>query len=758
MSSGKNPLMLMMALSMPGAAHALGLGDIHVDSGLNERLAAEIDIVGATPLELAELRAGVANRETFLRYGADRPAFLSSTTFKVTQDSQGRPVLAVRSTESFTEPMVNFLVDLNWSHGELVRQYTLLLDPAGFASARAAPAAASGLAAASVPATSSVPTAPSVPALPNIPAAPAVALPLLDGKHSAAQPQLDPPAAQPKTARAESSDRKTTRMKVGAKATLRGIAWRVGERSESDLQRMMIAIFRANPDAFDGNINRLHLGAVLTIPSRAEADAITQADAKREIHAQMAAWHSPVRALGNASSEGKSAIGASASNAELNAGAAVAKTSDTPINAALGHRIQSMEQELTEMQGRLATEQEQLLGLKQAARDSAHEATGTPTFAATPSVAATPTLAATVAGTTVAAETRAAATTPAVATAPTVAETHTGTAATTAPATLTAVAAIPAAGAQPASTKPAQALNSSSHSPPTKTGHPGVAPLIAGFGTLAAVLAGLYLRFRRRRAPARHGTFGAGDAGTGPSDFVADPIPGLAQSDFAQGQAPHAAKEIAGASAPMRDDSNESVSLSESDFAEVFAHSDDQSPAQTSGAQEFDESTHPLLPVLSALKHAGRTDMTPNEPARPAAQDTTVNLHVDTVNMRTEATRLDYNLVDLDLTAQHVQMPSVLNEHAVIKERRTNLADVLKLAIEREPDRHDLRMKLLELYYAAAATNRQAFLETVQKFARDRDYLHTDQWDKIAFMGRQIASDNPMFTEAAADDDLADCA
>ena len=63
MSSGKNPLMLMMALAMPGAAHALGLGDIHVDSALNERLVAEIDIVGATPEELADLRAAVANRE-----------------------------------------------------------------------------------------------------------------------------------------------------------------------------------------------------------------------------------------------------------------------------------------------------------------------------------------------------------------------------------------------------------------------------------------------------------------------------------------------------------------------------------------------------------------------------------------------------------------------------------------------------------------------------------------------------------------------
>ena len=150
MSSGKNPLVLMMALSMPGAAHALGLGDIHVDSALNERFAAEIDIVGATALELADLRAAVASRETFMRFGAERPAFLTSTTFKVTQDSQGRPVLAVRSGESFTDPVVNFLVDLNWRNGQLIRQYTLLLDPAGFGAptaAAATPAAATQAAA-----------------------------------------------------------------------------------------------------------------------------------------------------------------------------------------------------------------------------------------------------------------------------------------------------------------------------------------------------------------------------------------------------------------------------------------------------------------------------------------------------------------------------------------------------------------------------------------------------------------------------------
>src|SRR5882757_4309915 len=112
MSRGQNPLMLMMALSLPSAGHALGLGEIHVDSALNEPLAAEIDIVGATADELLGLRASVANRETFQRFGADRPAFLNTATFKVTQDATGRPVLSIRSSESFTEPLVDFVVDL----------------------------------------------------------------------------------------------------------------------------------------------------------------------------------------------------------------------------------------------------------------------------------------------------------------------------------------------------------------------------------------------------------------------------------------------------------------------------------------------------------------------------------------------------------------------------------------------------------------------------------------------------------------------
>jgi pilus assembly protein FimV len=74
----KTALILLVAFALPSATEALGLGEIHVDSALNEPLAAEVDIVGATAEDLAGITASIANREAFVRYGVDRPAFLAT--------------------------------------------------------------------------------------------------------------------------------------------------------------------------------------------------------------------------------------------------------------------------------------------------------------------------------------------------------------------------------------------------------------------------------------------------------------------------------------------------------------------------------------------------------------------------------------------------------------------------------------------------------------------------------------------------------
>lgn len=259
--------------------------------------------------------------------------------------------------------------------------------------------------------------------------------------------------------------------------------------------------------------------------------------------------------------------------------------------------------------------------------------------------------------------------------------------------------------------------------------------VVAGFGVVGAALAAAYFRFRRRLSVARDSRLIMETEAVTETEPVMEPQ----RADAPTAEAPIEAAPSAA------------------------AHEHAQAPP-SDGTHADTEATHPALPMLSA-EAAGRSEVSANPLPGSSLDDTvvsapldTVNLMVDTVNLRMNETHLDYNFLDLEQTAQHVQMPSVLNQHAVVKERRTNLADVLKMAIEREPDRQDLRMKLIELYYSAAATNRKAFLDVVQKLARERDHIQPEQWDKIAFMGRQIAAENPLFAERADDEDLADCA
>ncbi len=127
-----HPLLLLLAILLPCTVHALGLGEIHVDSALNEPLSATVDIVGASPEELLALRASIADKDTFQRYNADRPQFLNTATFKVGRDAHGHSVLVIRTQAAFTDPLVSLLVDLRWSRGQLVREYSLLLDPPNF--------------------------------------------------------------------------------------------------------------------------------------------------------------------------------------------------------------------------------------------------------------------------------------------------------------------------------------------------------------------------------------------------------------------------------------------------------------------------------------------------------------------------------------------------------------------------------------------------------------------------------------------------
>src|SRR6188508_1300498 len=125
--------LLALLLVLPGISHALGLGDVHLNSSLNAPLDAEIELVNATPEDLATLDAKLASKDTFIRYGLEWPVFMSTVTVTRDRSASGAQILRIKSTETVTEPFLTLLIEASWARGRLVREYTVLLDPPVFA-------------------------------------------------------------------------------------------------------------------------------------------------------------------------------------------------------------------------------------------------------------------------------------------------------------------------------------------------------------------------------------------------------------------------------------------------------------------------------------------------------------------------------------------------------------------------------------------------------------------------------------------------
>ena len=265
-----------------GSAWALGLGRLNVQSALGEALRAEIDITSLSPEEDSSLRVRIAPADSYRASGVEYNAVLPSTTVTVARRPDGRPYLRVQSDRAVQEPFVDVILELTWSSGRLVREYTLLLDPP---QSRVAPPvmaqapAAPQISAAPQPSTpaQTAPSAGAVAVAPQVAPAPRPAAPAARGTVQRASPVA--PASAP-------SGEGEYKVKEGD--TLFRIA-KGNQRANVSLDQMLVALFRNNPNAFIGdNMNRLKAGAVLNVPSSEQANAVTTADAKETIRAQSA--------------------------------------------------------------------------------------------------------------------------------------------------------------------------------------------------------------------------------------------------------------------------------------------------------------------------------------------------------------------------------------------------------------------------------------------------------------------------------------
>src|SRR5688500_14434250 len=111
----------------PGIVYAAGLGRLTVNSALGQPLSAEIDLVAVKKEEKSSLTARLASENTFRRANVDYSPLLSTFKTSIETHPDGRPYVRIISPQPIAEPLLNMLVELNWSSGRLLREYTILL-------------------------------------------------------------------------------------------------------------------------------------------------------------------------------------------------------------------------------------------------------------------------------------------------------------------------------------------------------------------------------------------------------------------------------------------------------------------------------------------------------------------------------------------------------------------------------------------------------------------------------------------------------
>ncbi|HEV2331642.1 MAG TPA: FimV/HubP family polar landmark protein [Gammaproteobacteria bacterium] len=319
--SKKLALILSLALgALPGVAQALGLGEIKLNSALNDKFSADIQVVGATSDELDSLDVKLASLAQFTQAGLDHPDALNQLQFVVVRNADGTAYVHISSNQPVREPFLDFLIDANWNNGELIREYTVLLNPPAFQTANA-PKPEAAAAPASVAPVAAVP-APAVaaPAPESAPAPDAAPAPVQPEASVAAAPTpaetAPQPAASPPPAAAPTVETAPAQRALGANygpihrgETLSGIAKQVRPEGVT-LNQMMIAIYQANPEVFMHNINRMKAGYILRMPTVSDAQAVSVTDANAEVRAQIEAWRN-----NHASAEAPPAASTAASTA-----------------------------------------------------------------------------------------------------------------------------------------------------------------------------------------------------------------------------------------------------------------------------------------------------------------------------------------------------------------------------------------------------------------------------------------------------------
>ena len=257
----------LLLLTLSFRLYALGLGEIDMQSVLNQPMSADISLISDAGTDLSRVKVKLASREAHERLGLSRAKILSNFSFDVVVDGRGKPVIHVSSFDPVREPYLEFLLEMVWENGRMVREYTVLVDPP--VTMRATPVA---------------PVAPTV----RTPGpGPAITEPVRQSRPV----QAPKPAASAFTPAPVQKKSAELYGPVRREETLWSISDRLRPDRDISVKQMMIALQQANPHAFENNnINNLKAGATLKVPDRDAILAISKRQARIEAERQYKEW------------------------------------------------------------------------------------------------------------------------------------------------------------------------------------------------------------------------------------------------------------------------------------------------------------------------------------------------------------------------------------------------------------------------------------------------------------------------------------
>gem|GEM_PF-378169 len=338
----------VVSLLAPVSGQSLGIGDIQLHSSLNQNLNAQIRLSVADGENPSDVSVRLAPPEKFDQAGVPWNYFLSKLRLEPVVQADGGILVKVTTREVVTEPFLDFLLEVTWPQGSMTREFTLLIDP---------------------------PTSYNQAVLPAVDATPfsaeplePVQRPIRSAPRKAIRNAAPPEPTQPISTDGEFGP-------VQRSDTLWSIATQLSEERGVSAQQMLNALYKANPGAFNGNINSLKEGAVLKIPA---ADGMAQAQAKppRAETAKSSARKpaeattaKPLELVAPAESKipEHAVVANQAKTAEKTAQTGIGGTSDQTGDGKaleLQARIEKLEQQLGMMQQLLALKDQQLATLQ----------------------------------------------------------------------------------------------------------------------------------------------------------------------------------------------------------------------------------------------------------------------------------------------------------------------------------------------------------------------------------------------------------